>query len=91
MNLKRRKIRLTVAITAACLIGFLGYVGFLQGIHAPIPVSKIMFAVGLPLLEVAINTDWPFVAIAGSIVAWTAAIYAIITLVLALKRGNNTQ
>lgn len=78
MNLQVRRIRIVVAVLGAFVVGFIGYAGFVQGIHAPTFLSRAMFAIGLPLLALTESAE-VLLAIVGSVTLWAVALYAVIS------------
>jgi hypothetical protein len=88
MNHRMRWGRLTVSALSALGLGVLGFMAFLQGIHDPTTLQKILQTIGLPLFEIGAEAGLFWIAIIASVVLWTVVLYVALTVYAAPKHDR---
>jgi hypothetical protein len=72
--------RLAGSALIAIALGVLGFAAFVQSIHDPTPFHTLVENIGLPLFELGARVGVFWIAIAGSVLLWTAVLYLAATL-----------
>jgi hypothetical protein len=78
----QRTLAILLAAAASILVTATGYIAFLSGVHDPGPFQKVLQAIGLPFLSLALLSDVEpsnlagGLAIAGGAVLWFALFFA---------------
>ena len=79
---RKRAFTILLAAAASILVTAIGYIAFLAGIHDPGPFQKVLQAIGLPFLSLALLFDVEpsnlagGLAIASGAVLWFALFFA---------------
>ena len=90
MNHQVKWSRLACAAIVASVLGFFGFVAFVQSIHNASMPQRLIETIGLPLFEIGVEVGLFWTSIIASVLLWTVVLYAVLSVLAARKRVQTT-